>query len=217
MNHLGSTILSRSTRRRVATLVIAGACIFLVTLVSPALGVRDLFFGGKEVRSLTAGSPPAENVLAVSVRAGKVVTLLRQPTNTGGECVLLHVSSGALGAPPVEANGGGSCTTTERPGQPAKPMEISASWLRLAGEVTGLIDGRTSTTAGITRVELETADNVVPLVLQRGYFLGELPKSSVAGMGPLNSGPLAVVAYDGSGHEVAREDLHRLMASASPK
>ena len=141
-------------------------------------------------------------------KSGTVIALWEAPGAGGGTCIFTAKANEAPtpwpGSGDNPVNGGG-CSSAGNP-QPLigtqNPIGVSSSGGRVNGTWSGIIEGRVDPASGITKLELQSATSSIPVPLENGWFLAELPPASSPTAVP-SGGPYTLIGYDANGNQIA--------------
>jgi hypothetical protein len=198
--------------RSLVPVLLAAALAIAVPAVALSSSMRSLLGLGHPTPVLRRAVP----LVSAPVGNDFYAHLWRSPSTAGGTCLFATFDHAARErALPRFWRGGGSCSTgaafTLSPTSALKPLAVSVSiQRRLDGPprtwVPPVIAGAVDPSLQAARVAVLRHGLSHDLTLRNGWFIGG-SRSFYAP--PLKKLPFVVVAYNRSGHEVARKQLDR--------
>ena len=150
-------------------------------------------------------------------KTGMTITFWQAPASNGEQCVLPGPTTGPDKWPGLT----GDCQTPSTT-WPATAPTIHAG---LGAQLTHVdhkpayiheTEGRVDPSAGIVRIALHSPSGDTPVSFGSHYFFVQIPGTSATADALPDSGPLILIGYDASGHEVASVDLNALNDSFQP-
>jgi hypothetical protein len=198
-------------RRRVRALPLALVAVVAVTIPAVALssGVRSLL-------GLTGPTPVLRSAVPLvtgPIGNGWFAHLWRAPSATGGTCLFSSYDHRPTeSGPPADWRGGGECTTTKHQlwiPRTSFPLVISLSIERRGLKkkkawIPPVVSGIVDPSLHASRVAVTWRGGSRELALRKNWFVGGTPTLYIP---PFRKFPFVVIAYDRSGHEVARRTL----------
>lgn len=199
---------------------------------SPRAGLTRHAFWTDGKRGCRPAQPPtspatidvssAEKLVELTLRGrhatwkeGTAIAVWRAPQKDGSVCVFESVASPPPTAfsgdnPPAGSIACGRGLTNIPPG---KKLAVGFSSTRDQGDAyTWMVQGRVDPAAEVSRLEIRTPSETVPVAFSNDYFLAELGTSAASD--ELPAGPHVLVAYDANGEEIATERLEQLYGVA---
>jgi hypothetical protein len=160
-----------------------------------------------------SGPPPvavnsADRVLTQRTSSGAYAHVWTATDTQGLQCRFLQLGQPNAGFDP---NRGGVCGPVPPPA--SDPIELRLSWISVGDQFAPIVAG--SLAPRIRTLELTSSVGAIPLQVNRGFFVGELPASDTGGSLSAEGAPFVLVAYDGAGREARRIDLTELVDSVA--
>jgi hypothetical protein len=202
--------LFRPTRWRPVYALVA-AIIVLAAIAGPTLALSS---SAREFIGLSSSPRPVFTKARLKVSApaphGQVLRLYTAPSTGGGECWFIGVSPATSAAKPNDRRGagcalsGGSLHSTKLPFQVGMGQVRRPNGPGFSTWIPADVSGWVSPALHAARVELVWRRGHQRLSFANDYFLGA---TAIVYSPPFADLPFYLVAYNASGHEVARQKL----------